>query len=178
MTYLGIDIGQKGGLVEVTYLEGSIASSTPVVKTNKMPLNDENRLDIDALYLYLKDFVEKLDAPIVIFEGITTLHAASKGSNFKLALQAGAIEAFCIAMGLLYIKVPPKKWQEEICHFVPPIRTHFGNSDTKARAYIAVKQLFPEEKYLKSHNGIIDARLLAEWGRRFHTQTLKNNSNV
>ena len=56
--------------------------------------------------------------------------------------------------------VQPKEWQEVICKDIPPIRKKNGKIDTKARAYLAYKKIYPLGDVPKSKDGIIDAILI------------------
>jgi len=167
--FIGIDIG-KDGAIKVLDPKDNF--------TCVMPLDSEGALDIDILKTILSTYrLESLRSPNeyhVIFEKLTPLHLASKSSNWSLAHQYGAIEACCISLSLPYTKVPPKEWQAMMFSNIAPLRKKDGTSDTKGRALLKVQELFPSMKLTdpnkpKSkvpHNGIVDAILLAEYGRR------------
>jgi hypothetical protein len=72
----------------------------------------------------------------------------------------------CVALGISYEKVYPKVWQKEMFLEIPPIRKKNGSTDTKAMAYVAAKKYFPNIKLTKKDDGLTDALLLAEYGRR------------
>jgi hypothetical protein len=133
-----------------------------------MPLLKDGHLDIKDVYELLEQGKKTLVINNIIFEDITTLNKASKTSNLSLGKQSGAIEGLCVALGLPYFKVPPKTWQAEMFKDLPPLRNKDGTTDTKGLAFMAAKKYFPNEKILKTKDGITDALLLAEWGRRVY----------
>ena len=167
--FIGIDIGKKGAIVVLDPKYGAKAA---------MPMNEDGELNISMLQRFLNGYkLDSLRAPReyhVIFEKLTPLHLASKSSNWSLAHQYGAIEAICISAGLSYTKVPPKEWQAVMFANIAPLRKKDGTSDTKARALLKVQELFPnmpltdpaKPKSKVPHDGIVDAILLAEFGRR------------
>lgn len=162
-TFVGIDIGKEGAIKFLS----SIHDYTCV-----MPLDEEGALNIKMVHAILSECVGK-DFHVV-FEKLTPLHLASKSSNWSLAHQYGAIEALCVSLNIPYTKVAPKEWQAEMLSNIAPLRKKDGTSDTKGRALLKVKELFPDlsltdpnkPRSKVPHNGIVDAILLAEYGRR------------
>ena len=84
-------------------------------------------------------------------------------------------EALCVAHGLRYHEVTAQKWQKEF--WSKPKMPKGTKFDTKAAALAECKKLWPGNewrqvsdktgKLLKNaHDGICDAALLAEYGRR------------
>lgn len=85
-------------------------------------------------------------------------------SMFTYGTGYGRILGWCEMLALPYTLVPPKTWTKEI---------HQGctGTDAKAKSAQAVKRLFPTENLridgsVKLHPGLIDALLIAEYGRR------------
>jgi hypothetical protein len=164
-TYIGIDLGQKGGIVSLTtYLDIERVSS------RDMPLDTFGHLNIPTLFTTFTYLLGEHKNIRIIFEDITTLHTASKMSNLSLGKQSGAVEALCVALNLPYAKVPPKEWQAEMFKDLPPLRKKNGTSDTKGLAFIAAKKYFPNVKIQKTKDGITDALLIAEYGRRVYNK--------
>ncbi len=160
--YIGIDIGKHGGIC--------IMKPDKPIETKKIPLNKEGELDISIMYELLLNFAVIYDQDLLVgFEKLTPLHFASKSANWSLALQAGAIEALCLAMRIPYRAIPPKEWQHKIFEKLPPIRQESGSKDTKFMALIAVKALYPDldvtggGRKKTPHDGIVDSILICHY---------------
>lgn len=85
-------------------------------------------------------------------------------STFNYAMGFGKILGWCEMLSLPYTLVRPNLWTKEM---------HVGCSgkDAKAKSTQAVKRLFPNEKLklegsVRLHSGLVDALLIAEYGRR------------
>lgn len=172
--YIGFDIGKSGGI----YV---LANGKPAFK-HRMPLIGRE-IDIMALYKIIFKFKGK-DAH-VIFENIKGLFGIGKTAAMDLSVQRGIIEAICVGAKLPYTIIGPKKWQNEM---FKDAKVQYKTStrkdpntgekkskkaiDTKATALLVAKRLFPQEDFLaterskKPHDGLVDACLLAEYGRR------------
>jgi len=154
-TYIGIDIGKKGGIV--------ILKPSPLIWPMPLIGTDLDYRTLQSLMVYNTTRIG--GEFLVIFEKLQSIFGTSKATAFSMGHQAGAVEMMCIAMGLPFVKVPPKTWQKEMLLGTNP------KSDTKARAAIAASNLFPGVnlkigKSTKPHDGIVDALLMAEYGRR------------
>ncbi len=86
-------------------------------------------------------------------------------SMFTYGMGFGKLVGWCEMMALPYTLVPPKTWTKEL---------HKGCSgaDAKAKSEQAARRLFPKEllrpteRSKKLHPGLVDAVLIAEYGRR------------
>lgn len=160
--YIGIDIGKKGGITFM-FPDGEI-------KMQSIPLNNEGELDIFSMYSILM-MHQNIH---VAFEALTPLHLASKAANWSLALQAGAIEALCVAMKIPFSRIPPKIWQAKIFAKLPPLRKESGSSDTKELALIAVKILYPNlaipctPRSKAPLDGVVDSILICEYAKQLN----------
>jgi hypothetical protein len=158
-TFIGIDIGQKGGIC--------IMKPDGTIETFAIPLTKEGQLDIVALVNKL--FAFNPHQTYVAFEYITPLHFASKKANWSLAHQSGAIQAVCTCLNLPYYAVPPKIWQKKMFEKLPPMRDKKGSLDTKLMALAAVKVLYPDldlratQRCTTPHDGIVDSILICEY---------------
>lgn len=87
-------------------------------------------------------------------------------SMFNYGQGFGEIIGIVTALQIPYELVPPAKWTKEMLAGVP------AGIEGKERARIACERLFPEANLLatprckKPHEGLVDALLIAEWGRR------------
>lgn len=171
--YIGIDIGADGA---IAILEGEWLSYRKFPKT-------EDRPDIAAFASIMMQY-SSTDCHIVI-EDLKSIFGASASSNFSFGWINGATEAVLMTMMMSYSKILPKKWQKNIWEGIKPVeilakgkKNKDGSpkykTDTKATSLLAAKRLFPKESFLATerskvpHNGIVDACLLALYGKRMN----------
>ncbi|KKK80116.1 hypothetical protein LCGC14_2826730, partial [marine sediment metagenome] len=122
----------------------------------------------------------------VFIEDVHAIFSSAAGATFQFGYVCGAIVMGVAAFDFKYTLVQPKVWQKVIYQGIPEIRkpsfviksgkfegqTRKGALDTKKMSLLATKRLFPNEDLRKSdrckipHNGIVDALLIAEYGRR------------
>ena len=85
-------------------------------------------------------------------------------STFTTGRGFGLIEGICVGIPIKYELVHPRSWQPKM---LPP-----GQGDSKPRARIAAGRLFPaldlraNDRCRVPHEGVVDALLIAEFGRR------------
>lgn len=166
---LGIDPGKSGGLV--------VICDDEVVFKSIMPISGDS-LDIKCLCDLVTGLTRQYNL-IVVLEEVHSIFGSSAGSNFTFGFVCGAIEAVVVSCGIKLIKVQPKKWQKElwansdICYKPKKPEQKNASVDTKASSLNCAKRLFPNVDFRKSdsarvtkdHDGIVDACLLAEYGR-------------
>lgn len=86
-------------------------------------------------------------------------------SMFNYGTGFGRLLGWCEMLGLPFTLVPPRTWTREM---------HMGctGKDAKEKSLQAVLRLFPQEdlkeRGRKPHLGIVDALLIAEYGRRIY----------
>lgn len=161
MIFGGIDPGKSGALAIIDSEGRSVLARVPmpVIKGGRRDEYDIAR--IRTILLTWRDaqlFVtlEKLQPmPRAQGGGITNfLRGASLGFAWMLT-----------ALEIPHHLVSPQTWQKRMLEGTP-------GDDTKQRAIIAAQRLFPgldlrrTEKSIKPDDGIADALLLAEYGRR------------
>jgi len=170
--YIGVDPGKKGAIVFL-HADGT------VLQKNIIPLIG-NQIDLREL----KDIVCDYDVSNkhFIIEDVHAIFGSAAGATFAFGYVFGAITATICACGYKFTLVQPKAWQKVMFQGIPEIRkpdirtkagkTIRGRLDTKPMAELAAKRLFPSlvlqatTRSTKSHDGIVDALLLAEYGRR------------
>ena len=161
---IGIDIGHHGAIVIQR-------NSAPHIVTLVMPMI-KTEVDYHQLYELIKTYA--VGTGLVVFEKLGVIFGSSKATALSMGYQSGAVEMACIALGLPYVKVPPKEWQKVMFTGVDEILkvTKKGHSrDTKAMALIAAKRRFPGvcltvgRENNKPHDGIVDALLLSEYAK-------------
>lgn len=178
MNILAIDPGKHGGICFFSDVLTPQLFSIPKVA---------DEIDIRALVhilehplLFTQD-TELLTDTLVIIENVHALFGSSATATFSFGHVCGMLEGIINTIGYRYVKVSPKDWQKEMFQGIDPIfkpkksEKGRGSLETKKMAELACKRLFPNvDVYLtdngtkskKVHDGLVDALLLAEYGRR------------
>jgi hypothetical protein len=123
------------------------------------------------------------------------MHGVAAGTTFTFGGCFEGVKALCAAFNIPITLVQPQTWQKVMWQGVPKHRKppkkltkkelekkaagkkvrkpkKTGSIDTKKMSRIAVMRLFPGEDLRKNdrcdvpHDGIVDALLIAEYGRR------------
>lgn len=159
-TYTGIDNGLDGGIVTID-ADGEMLQAIPMptFKTGK-----GREVDIVAIASLIANI-----------GGTFLLENASKHSPGKMALCStwftfGQIKAALMLEGARYELVHSQHWQREF--WTRPKMPKGQKFDTKAAALNAANRIWPGNQWLasnrctKPHDGMVDAALIAEFGRR------------
>lgn len=167
--YLGIDPGKSGAIVALT-TGGKIVDKIP------MPILGDN-VDVARLYDAFLALHSKYNITVIL-EDVHSLFGMSASTNFVFGYVCGAIEAVVLCLKLKLVKVAPKTWQKEIWlngdKVYKPKKPEQKNPsiNTKATSLCAATRLFPKVDLRKSlrakiaADGIVDALLISEYGRR------------
>ena len=158
MTYIGIDNGLSGGLVAIKE-PGQILRQTTMPTRNK---TKGNEVDAEGLADFLAGFdpaslTVLLETPGKFAKGVQAI--SSMWDSY------GATRAVLEALRLRHLRITPQSWQKIM---LPGC----AKGDTKPAALRAARQLWPQEYWLATsrsstpHLGLIDAALIAEFGRR------------
>lgn len=154
---LGIDPGLNGGMVALK-LDGS-----EILPPMVMP-RIEKELDTTQIVRWLGEI-----SPIVRHTWLESVHARpgqGVSSMFKFGKVLGTLEGILVALEMPFTKVTPQTWMRPL---------HAGISremQPKNRSRIAAGNLFPNidlrlsARARNPHDGLVDALLLAEYGRR------------
>lgn len=151
MIYVGIDPGQKGGI--------SFVSSKNNYATFPMPSAYELN---EILLNWHKDFNIKH----CFLERAQSMPKQGVKSMFSYGDHYGQIQGILISQKISFSLIPPKDWQKEM------LKGSDQKKTTKERALDIARRLFPKEKFqatirsTRSHDGMIDSILLAEFCRR------------
>lgn len=147
-TIIGIDPGKAGAIVLMSNEPESIMSW----------LLEE----MDAREF--REMVEVRQVKHAYIEKSQAMPGQGVTSMFTYGTGFGRLLGWCEALSLPFTLVAPREWTREL---------HKGCSgaDAKTRSLQAAKRLFPEEdlrpnRNAKPHLGIVDALLIAEYGRR------------
>lgn len=158
MKTMGIDPGLSGAIV--TLEGGEIEKFVMPTVGNLLELDELNRIFLSLKNSVYHAFLEKVSA----------MPKQGSSSMFKFGRVYGIAEAFLVSHQIPYTLVTPQRWQRSM---------HAGvekNLDPKQRSRVAASRLFPgldllaNKKCRVPHSGIIDALLIAEYGRRQITQ--------
>lgn len=157
MNVLGIDPGQSGGLILMN-------PSGDILGKEVMPITETKELDKQAFISLLSEW-DTWGRFHVFMERIVPFAMTAK-SAMTFGRQLGMIEQILWDKGYSVTFVEPKKWNKEMHQGIDQ------NIKPKVRTSIAISRLFPKvnllatEKSKKSHEGLCDALLIAEYGRR------------
>lgn len=153
---LGCDPGLQGGLAILSD-DGVITEPMPTVKAKKGEL-----LNLAELTRWLK---EQLPIDRAYLEMVSARPGQGVSSTFKFGRGYGAIEGILTALGIPYQLVTPQAWTKVMHQGIEA-------ADPKAKSLIAVSRLFPgfdlraSDRSRVPHDGMVDALLIAEFGRR------------
>lgn len=151
--FLGIDPGLSGGFAALSH-EGLWLQVMPVAQVGK-----RRQLDEQAIVRFLRGY-----APGTTRVFIEAVHAMPKQgvtSMFSFGTGWGLIRGVCAGLGLSYELVRPQEWQRVLLCGQP-----IGSE------YLVASRLWPHVDFRasvfckKPHSGLVDAALIAEYGRR------------
>lgn len=151
VTIVGVDPGLQGG----------IAVLTPYGPGRLLPMPTAGReIDLGEVARILIDL--QAQEPHVALERAQAFPKAGVSGMFRYGCGYGGILGVCAALAIPVTLVAPAKWHRMLCT---------GNGNPKARAAEAAGRLFPDVtltvgKGRKPHEGVVDALLIAEAGRR------------
>jgi hypothetical protein len=152
---VGVDPGKEGAIVRLAD-DARYVCAMPVVAGEK-----RDEYDVPEVLRLLDGaghvVVEKLQ-PMPLKAGGTI-------ANYNRGLCMGLFVTACVALKLPFTLVRPQEWQRELLAGIP-------GEDTKQRSILAAQRLFPGVDLRRTvrckgpSDGIADALLIAEWGRR------------
>jgi crossover junction endodeoxyribonuclease RuvC len=152
MIYIGIDPGKNGGIAFMG--EGKNNSET-------YPYSDDVLLDVCTMY-------EGMNV-ICYLEHVHAMPKQGVSSTFNFGVNFGFIQGALRAYGIPYELVTPQKWKKE-----------FSCTSDKNTSIEVCKRLFPDvnlkatDRCRKPHDGMAEALLIAEYGRRHYNGKEEN----
>ena len=157
MRIMGIDNGLDGGLVVVedNKIVASMVAPTVNVKASKREYNGAG----------IVTFLHASKPDHVFIEKAQAMPGQGVSSMFSIGLGYGMYRGILTALYIPYTLVHPKTWQGLLFRDLP-------KGDTKAMSYIVCMRLWPQydwkasERCKKPHDGLTDAAMIAEYGRR------------
>jgi len=161
MIYIGIDNGISGGLVALSDHPG------PPIATLAMPSarwRSRNEVDIRRVHIWLSEVCNgNLSNAIYAIEEPN--NSRNAGTAYSVASSFHSFRGFFEAKILPFERITPQRWQKTMLGKVP-------TGETKTAALAKANELWPDETWLATprsktpHMGIVDAALIAEYGRR------------
>lgn len=162
--YIGVDLGLKGSIV--------IMENKKIIEKHMMPVTASELNYIEVARILSK--YRRLDTHVVM-EKFGGFFGYSKSSAVSLGTHSGAVRAICNILKIPYTCVMPTTWQKEVWQGTTIIYKKVQGvkrKDTKKISAITAARLFPSDNFIPSKrhrvpsDGMIDAALLAEYGRR------------
>lgn len=158
--FVGVDPGKDGGIAVLD-------EAGQVLRLEAIPLVG-NEYDLVAIRVLLNRIAQGTIPRLTVEKSQPMPPSVPGGSlaNFQRGVSRGW-EWMAVALCLPYELVAPRTWQAAMFAGLPEM-------ETKARSVLACQRLFPGVSLLrtakcsKAHDGMADALLLAEWGRRKH----------
>lgn len=152
--FVGIDPGLKGAIA-------MISADRTTIEFITMPTVGK-QLDTGLILKFLQSY----HIQHFFLEHSQAIHKSSAASTFSFGKNFGILIGIISALQLPYTLVKPKSWQKTMWQGTDP------SDKPKSRSACAAYRLFPDLSFKASlrstrdHDGIIDAVLLAEYGRR------------
>lgn len=148
--YLGIDVGQAGALVLLN-------DSSEIMEAHTMPKDPRDRVKLMELLTIGKPHVILERAQAMPKQGITGMFTYGEGY--------GLLQGAIMTLGLKLTILRPKEWQKLVIEPNKKLKP-------KDLARQTAMNLWPDQCWLATqrcsvqHEGLIDAALIAEAGRR------------
>lgn len=180
MKIIGIDPGLDGGICIM--IDGTIINliqmptyeETTSKKLKSGKYQVQRHIDV---YKFADMIFAHKDAEIWI-EKVNPFAGMGSAQSTRMAISIGKLQGVLIGMGFKFNEVTPVSWQkiiwkesDRVMRAKPDKKTKQGNTDTKATSLNAAKRLFPTVNFIPKgkkvpHDGLFDAALIAEYGRR------------
>lgn len=165
MIFVGIDCGMDGGIA-------AVGSSGNVLRTAIMPTMKAGKgrvLDMETFQAILMHPIDGAKEVTYIIEDPGG-HAPSAAGLRSMTYSFAVADCITFFLHQRRLIVRAQEWQGEF--WKKPKVAKGEKFNTKAAALLAAVRLFPNEDLRKSslaknaHDGIVDALLIAEYGRR------------
>ena len=158
---VGIDPGLSGAIAAITN-NGTVAVCclAPVIQI-KDKKKVKHEIDIGGFVKVLQG-IKDIDAiEHVYLEKVSAMPGQGVTSMFNFGMSYGIVKGILGTLGLSYTLVHPKTWQKEVLKDMPP-----GSAEAVAVRMFPNTNFLPTARCTKRHDGLIDAVLIAEYGRR------------
>lgn len=156
MIFAGIDPGVTGALVLLTETSGVLyAEPLPVLPYR----NTRRQVNCRELHSRLSALREPGIESIVTIEDVHAFPKQGVSSTFSFGMSFGQSLGVIESLGLRHQLVTPQRWQKLLFAGM--------KGEPKQLAQLAAHRLWPGNTF--KHGGILDALLIAEYGRRTWT---------
>lgn len=180
---VGIDPGLEGGIVVlneeggveekwriptiVSYTSGKKKKATKKAEEDskkKATKSKKTTLDLVSLNQIFTQLKGNVDHAVL--EQVASRPGMSAPAVFKFGRVYGILEGLLVAHQIPYTLCIPRVWCKVIHKGIE------GGMEPKDKSRVALGRLFPSvdlrssERATKPHDGLMDALLIAEWGRR------------
>ena len=150
MIYLGVDPGKRGGFAYIHEIDRFVEYRAYSWD--------------DVIYIAVLEKLMKLNEPIFgIVEKVSAMPNQGVVSMFTFGKSCGYIEGVLSAFKIAFQTVVPMKWKRE-----------FSLNKSKDDSIVVCQKLFPNadlmrnERCVKPSDGMAEALLMAEYGRRLY----------
>lgn len=153
MIYMGIDPGKNGGIACMFTINNMTLKSTVSCE----PYSESSLISL------CRDLYEQKQPAICYLEQVHAMPKQGVSSTFNFGMNYGFIQGVLKAYGIPYELVTPQKWKKE-----------FSCTSDKNTSIEVCKRLFPNvnlkatDRCKKDHDGMAEALLIAEYGRRHY----------
>ncbi len=177
MNIMGIDPGITGGIVVLDENQKVLAKhampaiitkkQTTSTKTGKTTTKTTTQLDLKVIAQILEEWADYVD--MVYLEKVAAMPNQGVSSVFKFGRVYGALEGMVTAFKMPMTLVTPAQWCKELHKGVS------ASMQPKDKSRVVIGRLFPKvdlratERSKKPHEGMVDALLISEYGRRLLT---------
>lgn len=162
---VGIDPGLDGGLALLTP-DGLLLEVMPTLgskrsKGGKTAARGCQR-EVDAAKV--AELLRAWNPTHAILEKVGARPGQGVRSMFTFGVGVGVVKGVLGTLGIALTEAAPQAWQKAVCKGL-------ALGDPKAAALLRARQLFPRHSFVASersrepHKGLVDAVLLAEYGR-------------
>jgi hypothetical protein len=163
MVIMGVDPGLDGGIA-------FIKDSGEIMHYQKMPTrvvldndcNKTNKRIIDIAQIAA--MIAKMEPEHAFIEKVHAMPKQGVSSTFTFGVGYGMVLGLCLSLEAIITTqlIPPQRWQKFMYASM-----HKDDSPPKKRAMARFYEIWPEMIEANvTHDGIIDAMLIAEYGRR------------
>ena len=171
MKILGIDPGLDGGLIMLNGV-GDILEKRPMPVLSVKGKGKRNP-DLPRIVELLQD----LGPNITYLEKVSARPGNGNVSMFNFGFGFGALVMGLTALSLPYVLVLPQTWCKVMHQTLPAKIKADKGIKAKQRSLMVFHQMYPELELRKPgqrkttvHSGMMDALLIAEYGRRDYIQ--------
>jgi hypothetical protein len=162
MLHIGVDPGKQGAIAGV-WEDGRVAFALAMPLVTSTKRRDE--YDVSAIVDLLRDREASAFVTVELIGPIPPTIKAGGLAQYQRGVSRGGWEWMLTALRVPFELVRPQEWQSEML-------AGASAGDTKQAALIVARRLWPMQDFRASarcrvaHDGIVDALLLAEYGRR------------